>query len=642
MSLTANLSHVGSAAFSLLNTNFSAYKSRLWDLTDGKVIGDLQYTPLDFWSLKDDADGGMGNRLPSGHSDWFAQGLGELVGKTTQFCDLMSLDSPDGYFLEEIRKGLSTIAQRADSSSSERVIVRMMFGDFNPLTPTNVTKILHRLVDGVITDQDNVELWVGAWRSAISWNHAKLIAVDGRYLHTGGHNLWSSDYLEEAPVHDLSFELEGDVANGAHYYANEQWDHVQQTEGVVNATDIIQFLPEGWTELIQSLQEDESLPEKDVVDGLLNRLPSLANSFVANYPQDSSDFPPNYDRNNMMTEQGSVSSDTVPMISFGKLGTILADEPSEDAFVAVFDSSKTSIRLAIQDVGPRKICRDQPTPLPGFAWPTKHLSAFGRALARGVDIEMILSNLGAFEQGGYSNGWSCNDVAAHILQTIPLQYPEFYNNDRKDDGINKTLLTEVAMQHLRIGFLRDQFGNNKYSSNGNELPLHTKHFIVDDIAAYIGSENIYSFDIAEWGILVDDSSATKKMMDQLWYPMYNHSYTGDDCDLPFVVENLLDDVVSETGTSTSTVQDDLASIGACYGIENVTLPMIASLLLELEPGHDGQVTRSNETQSPSSAPSSSPIMTGSPSSPYSAASLENRHTVRMLTTAALFFFFVFV
>ena len=129
--------------------------------------------------------------------------------------------------------------------------------------------------------------------------------------------------------------------------------------------------------------------------------------------------------------------------------------------------------------------------VPGFDWPSKHLMAFGRALARGVDVEMVLSNIGAFDQGGYANGWSCNDVAAHILRTIPLQYPDFYNNHNKDDGINKTLLTEVATERLRIGFLRGSFGNEY--SNGNEIPLHTKHFIIDDIAAYIGSESICKF-----------------------------------------------------------------------------------------------------------------------------------------------------
>ena len=40
-------------------------------------------------------------------------------------------------------------------------------------------------------------------------NHAKIIAVDGKVLITGGHNFWDQHYLKTAPVHDLSIRLRG-------------------------------------------------------------------------------------------------------------------------------------------------------------------------------------------------------------------------------------------------------------------------------------------------------------------------------------------------------------------------------------------------------------------------------------------------
>ena len=166
-----------------------------------------------------------------------------------------------------------------------------------------------------------------------------------------------------------------------------------------------------------------------------------------------------------------------------------------------------------------------------------------------------------------------------------------------------------------------------------------------------------SFDIAEWGILVDDEVETKKILDQVWNTMYTESYTGKDCDLPYVVENMLE--VPET-----TTLETLASIGACYGVENITLSTLMSLLSEFVPLH-GEVMV-NETQSPSST-SSPPLTAGSPSSASSppptagspieangdedgdqanasddsAASPENRHIMPvLLTAAALFLSFV--
>jgi len=39
--------------------------------------------------------------------------------------------------------------------------------------------------------------------ASFSWNHAKIVAVDGKYLWTGGHNFWTAHYLTTKPVNDL-------------------------------------------------------------------------------------------------------------------------------------------------------------------------------------------------------------------------------------------------------------------------------------------------------------------------------------------------------------------------------------------------------------------------------------------------------
>ena len=55
------------------------------------------------------------------------------------------------------------------------------------------------------------------------WNHAKIIAVDGKYMLTGGHNLWDVAYLKAAPVTDTSVQLEGSVVQGAHRFLDYIW-----------------------------------------------------------------------------------------------------------------------------------------------------------------------------------------------------------------------------------------------------------------------------------------------------------------------------------------------------------------------------------------------------------------------------------
>lgn len=70
------------------------------------------------------------------------------------------------------------------------------------------------------------------------------------------------------------------------------------------------------------------------------------------------------------------------------------------------------------------------------------------------------------------------------------------------------------------------------------LGLHSKHFIVDDKCAYIGSQNLYVCDLAEWGVVIDHAPQVQQMMTEYWNPMWSFSYTGEDCDVQEVMDGL--------------------------------------------------------------------------------------------------------
>jgi phosphatidylserine/phosphatidylglycerophosphate/cardiolipin synthase-like enzyme len=93
-----------------------------------------------------------------------------------------------------------------------------MFGNIIGV-PVNCNLVIKELTKDLPEDASSkLKLWVGSWRKGVSWNHAKIIAVDGKYLWTGGHNFCDSHYLKTNPVCDLGLELEGGVANDAHRY----------------------------------------------------------------------------------------------------------------------------------------------------------------------------------------------------------------------------------------------------------------------------------------------------------------------------------------------------------------------------------------------------------------------------------------
>lgn len=117
-------------------------------------------------------------------------------------------------------------------------------------------------------------------------------------------------------------------------------------------------------------------------------------------------------------------------------------------------------------------------------------------------------------------------MASEIIKTIKKQFP-----DAKDEK-----LREKIADNLRICFIREALGNKW--QDGMTLGMHAKHFIVDDVACYIGSQNLYICDLAEWGVLIDDEAQTKQIMAEYWIPMWQHSYTKEDVDVQAVMDGL--------------------------------------------------------------------------------------------------------
>lgn len=97
--------------------------------------------------------------------------------KTEHWCDVMSLGPPDGLFMTHFQDALKVIAENAKGKKSP-IIVRMMFGNIIGM-PVNCNSVIKALTKRVPKDA-NIRLWVGAWRRGVSWNHAKIIAVDGK------------------------------------------------------------------------------------------------------------------------------------------------------------------------------------------------------------------------------------------------------------------------------------------------------------------------------------------------------------------------------------------------------------------------------------------------------------------------------
>lgn len=175
-----DLSYVGTAAYDVLRRHHNHHHKELWNVTKGKVVGEVQFTPIDAFTRTETID------PPEGHDDWFPEKIGEIISRTNDWCDIMTLAPPDGKFLEEIKKALAAICKRSDSFGG-RVVIRFLMANIVAM-PVNCNTLIKELTKDLPYDAPSkIKLWVGAWRKGFSWNHAKIIAVDGTYLWTGGH-----------------------------------------------------------------------------------------------------------------------------------------------------------------------------------------------------------------------------------------------------------------------------------------------------------------------------------------------------------------------------------------------------------------------------------------------------------------------
>jgi len=286
-----------------------------------------------------------------------------------------------------------------------------------------------------------------------------------------------------------------------------------------------------------------------LVNKLPDRMPTVLQTrvTVSEFPEDGDTptFPDMYEKQ-LIPFDNEGRQGHVPMITMGRYGSLLLKHrPSDDAFIAMVGASKEIIRMALQDIGPccfpgAKIA------LPGCTWPHKYLKALGQAILRGVDVEIALSNPGSIPgnlsptEALYGNGWGCADVASEIIRTIQDDVEETDSDDDDDsdeERPEKRGLRRLITENLRLCYIR-QGSQNKWQDS-KTMGMHAKHFIIDDKAYYIGSQNWYVCDLAEWGILVDNADQTRKVLHEYWHPMWQNSFEVDrDCNVDEILDGL--------------------------------------------------------------------------------------------------------
>lgn len=493
------LSYVGRAAYQSLKTTFYFHRKHTWNKTAGKVQG-LYQTPPQPWEMKPGTN----------HSAYLTEKMLDVISRAEKFVDVTSLGPPDGEFLASMQNALLKAAVNA-SVRNEPVVVRFIFGNIVGM-PLNCKSIAYELTkDWCDGYQNSIKVYVGAFRKGLTWNHSKIIAVDSEYLFTGGHNLWDQHYLQYNPVHDLSFELSGKIAEEGHAFAEAMWRYIIRKE---KTKKFMRFVP--------------------------TCIPCATRSRVGlgHWPSGIDKYPPSYSRPKQPWMNFGPSAmmnapDDLTLISLGRLGNCpLTDKVfslgrtqsnvADIGIAAMLKAATKSIKMSLQDLGPLAV----PYPgrgvvsIPGGEWPMSYLSAIAHAIWNNEDlqVEIVLSNPNAVPSNvsplvaNYGNGWSREQVCRKIVKAIRAERTEASTRE-----------LQQCVQRVRVAFIRLATADGKWE-DGAKIGNHAKFFCIDDLCYYIGSQNLYIANLAEWGVVVDSETATQNMLGEYWTHLWDESF----------------------------------------------------------------------------------------------------------------------
>jgi phosphatidylserine/phosphatidylglycerophosphate/cardiolipin synthase-like enzyme len=441
-----------------------SYAGITYDLTQGNSLGRdwIVQTP-NMWGRK-------ASELPPGHSDALARQVHDLVVSARRRVDIAVLQpAPDGAFLQALRTALQELSRRRGPMT-----VRVIVGQYPP-DYVDVPAFLKALTEGV--DTTRLDVSVAAYRSCVafedcdsySWNHAKIIAVDGRDALVGGHNLWAEDYLAETPVSDLSMRVQGPAATSA-----------------------VRFIDRLWTYVCANLDKKDSIALASTTGRcpLPTPLPMIAG-------------------------RGGL-----PMLAVGRLGAGITSDFANQSDVArdmMLASARREIRIVQQDLGFALGRAD-------VLFPDSTIDRLVDFLRRGRgDIYLVLSNLGAKGKSGmtYSNDVSLQQLARHLRREVQRRFEardplSRWEIRRGPDPVNAMLCEHVHLAPYRFGLEASWPG-------GVPIANHAKFWMVDGRTFYIGSDNMYPVNLQEYGYIVDDAQAAQELTDAWWAPLWQWS-----------------------------------------------------------------------------------------------------------------------
>ena len=421
-----------------------------------------------------------------------------MVSGGVQLVDIVSLNPPTGSLLQAIWDGLLSMASLP---RKRRVVVRFLFG-FVPVEGMveSFVKALCAFCSDKKLPLDEMTILVGELYQSTKgfWNHAKIIAVDGTVALVGGHNLWAESYGTYPPVHDISVQVIGPGAAAAQNFATWLWQG-----GDLLA--VRKITPSYGTRALNPGQDRDK-----------TCLIELRHDHYSPMPDE---------RYRWCTGR---------VLTLGR-GGLLGGNASDVAKQTLIKGARRNLKICQQDLF-----------FTGFTKVEDHMVCQWIADAvianPNLVVDIVVSPIGGATHGAqYSWGHGASGTFKVLTEIVTAKVKKFTSDvGTLDSAIARLHVAPFCFTDVTFKAEGEDYAWPDPPSSsivgrftpGSMTPLgfkyppapgnHAKVYIVDDTCYYIGSDNLYPHNLAEFGFLIEGASV-KDLLDNYWNYVWKYS-----------------------------------------------------------------------------------------------------------------------
>lgn len=400
------------------------------------------------------------DQVPPGAGMYVADQVKDLIAGAQQHVDIMTLmPFPDGRFGIAVREGLESLAR-----AGRPVTVRILAGWPTGFTGVDQALYLQSLIvnlkDGNRFPNNKLQISVAAQREwGEVWNHAKIIAVDGKEMIIGGQNLWDGDHLTQNPVHDLSVRIQGSSTILGHRFADKIW------------AGPCGYTAPGWKPALWRAGMS------GITTGCL--------------PNPALKTPPPAGR--------------VRVLAVGRLGIdrVFTAEASENAMWYAFEKTSGPIYIAQQDFMGTLV----------WDW-TKPV--VGAVVKQNRPVFLVVGD--DYAKAGPPPG----STYKMPLRTMSALLSDVWSQAKTQRGtMTIPQLQDRLCSTLSVAPFR--FGPSKRWPNGDmAIANHSKFWMIGSLY-YVGSHNLYPAGLGELGVIVNDADSAATVKSAYWEKMWAYS-----------------------------------------------------------------------------------------------------------------------